>query len=364
MRRSIGMIPLFLFMVLPAMAAEAPPSCQTTQELCTISGAAGQIVQCPLRLASAKASLPTAAALQFKIAWDASRAKIKPFEDTFCWEGTCYPIQHPTCDQTGCTMGSLDTGHTLSIAPQNFSAWQGQGVMIIVNMGDPTIPLTSAYMNATGAPVGTDTTFLTASFELLQEVPGDAPVSVQLSEVAFASAEAVTMPFTFVQLPNDRLFVTDTNTPPVANAGPDQIVAAGSQVVLDGNTSCDPFDSPLSYQWTQVSGPTASLSNAQTAQPTFTAPMAGSEANNLVFELTVTDQGGLTTSDTVVIRSVLPADINNSGAVDLADAILALRIVSGFAPPVTIFKEADISGDKRIGIEEALHALQKAAQVR
>ena len=43
-------------------------------------------------------------------------------------------------------------------------------------------------------------------------------------------------------------------------------------VTLDGSGSSDPDGDPLSYAWTQVSGPTVALSDATAAQPTFTAP--------------------------------------------------------------------------------------------
>ena len=39
-----------------------------------------------------------------------------------------------------------------------------------------------------------------------------------------------------------------TNGPPIANAGPDQIVPVGSTVQLDGINSSDPENSPLTYQ--------------------------------------------------------------------------------------------------------------------
>jgi|GEM_PF-2105529 len=48
------------------------------------------------------------------------------------------------------------------------------------------------------------------------------------------------------------------NAPPVANAGPDQILeqtdAAGTPVVLDGSESYDPNNDPLDYEWTWDQG--------------------------------------------------------------------------------------------------------------
>ena len=48
---------------------------------------------------------------------------------------------------------------------------------------------------------------------------------------------------------------------PVANAGPDQAVASGASVTLDGSGSADPAGIAISYQWAQTLGPPATLSS-------------------------------------------------------------------------------------------------------
>jgi MYXO-CTERM domain-containing protein len=78
------------------------------------------------------------------------------------------------------------------------------------------------------------------------------------------------------------------NRPPVANAGPDQHVIAGAAVTLDGSQSRDPDADPITFAWAQVDGPAVSLTGADTAQPTFTAPVLPGETT-LTFELTVAD---------------------------------------------------------------------------
>jgi LmbE family N-acetylglucosaminyl deacetylase len=52
------------------------------------------------------------------------------------------------------------------------------------------------------------------------------------------------------------------NQPPIANAGPNQTVQVNALVQLDGSASSDPGGNPLTYQWTQTSGPTVTLAQA------------------------------------------------------------------------------------------------------
>ena len=58
-------------------------------------------------------------------------------------------------------------------------------------------------------------------------------------------------------------------------------------------------------------------------------------------------------------------DINNDGAVDLADAVLTLLILSGQpTADLDIDISADVNGDDQIGFQEAIFALQWASELR
>jgi len=79
------------------------------------------------------------------------------------------------------------------------------------------------------------------------------------------------------------------NQAPTANAGTDMgPINSGDVVTLNGGASTDPDGDVLTYAWTQVSGPTVTLSDTTAQSPTFTAPDV-ENLSTLVFELVVND---------------------------------------------------------------------------
>jgi hypothetical protein len=98
--------------------------------------------------------------------------------------------------------------------------------------------------------------------------------------------------------------LADNNSPPIADAGhsrPDQTVNEGSLVTLDGSASHDPDGDPITFAWTQMSGPSVQLSSANQAKTSFTAPSNLQADTTISFKLTVTDSSGLSNFDTVSI---------------------------------------------------------------
>jgi uncharacterized repeat protein (TIGR03803 family) len=61
------------------------------------------------------------------------------------------------------------------------------------------------------------------------------------------------------------------------------------------------------------------------------------------------------------ILANIPGDINHDSHVDLIDAILALQISAGKTPVQSVFPDADVNGDGKIGVAEAIYAMQKVA---
>ena len=91
-----------------------------------------------------------------------------------------------------------------------------------------------------------------------------------------------------------------SNAAPNAVAGSNQRVGGGARVTLNGGGSNDPDGDTLTYSWTQTMGPTVTLSNANSASASFTAPTVSSDTL-LRFHLAVSDPSGLSDSATVSV---------------------------------------------------------------
>jgi hypothetical protein len=91
--------------------------------------------------------------------------------------------------------------------------------------------------------------------------------------------------------------ITISNSPPIANAGPDQRALINSLITLDGSDSSDADGDPLTHLWSQTGGLTVTLSDPTAVNPTFTTPVAGT----YTFSLVVNSGGDDSLPDTVVI---------------------------------------------------------------
>ncbi len=108
-----------------------------------------------------------------------------------------------------------------------------------------------------------------------------------------------------------QITVQNHNQPPVARAGSDRPAKTSEMVTLDGSTSTDPDEDPLTYSWSQTDGPVVQLHAANTATPGFTAATSGIHT----FQLTVLDGHDGSHSDSITITvstaTTPPATENN-----------------------------------------------------
>ena len=103
-----------------------------------------------------------------------------------------------------------------------------------------------------------------------------------------------------VQIPRVRYEVLTrtvrvNSRPPVANAGPDQNLTGAQTVTLNGSGSFSPDGLPITFLWSQISGPAIALSAPTAAVTTFSA----AAGQSYLFQLTVTDSLGLKGSASV-----------------------------------------------------------------
>src|SRR5439155_9210077 len=104
-----------------------------------------------------------------------------------------------------------------------------------------------------------------------------------------------------------NIAIRNINQSPIADAGLDRTVNAGTLIGLNGTGSSDPDNVSLTYSRTQINGTSVEQIDANTVAPSITTPLVDADGEILTFELTVTDDGGLTDTDTVIITiSPLP----------------------------------------------------------
>ena len=165
-----------------------------------------------------------------------------------------------------------------------------------------------------------------------------------------AGAADVTHVFTLTVTNDDGVTGTDTvmitvTAPfaaPVAKAGPDQVVPAGTAVTLDGSGStADRRRTIASHAWERIGGTEdaeVTLSSATAEQPNFTTnatnPLPDAVIVTHIFKLTVTDSAGKTSFDTVSVSIVIPGEGEDTGTVPVANAGADRTVTSGM--PVTL----------------------------
>ncbi len=244
-------------------------------------------------------------------------------------------------DQVAIDIANVNAAPTAIAGPdQNVS--EGASVTLAGDFTDPDDPgstITFAWTQTGGTTVGlssatvADPTFTAPQVAAAGETLTFSLVVTDEGGLASAADEV-------------QILVGNVNQPPTADAGPDQSVAEGDSVTLNGSNSDDDDDrAVLVYAWTQSSGSSATVTGADTAMPTFTAPEVGFDTTNaLVFDLVVTDTQGLVDTDQVIVN------VSNENLSPVADA----------GPDQTVDEETDVvlsganSTDPDLDIDDAL----------
>ena len=132
--------------------------------------------------------------------------------------------------------------------------------------------------------------------------------------------------------------VSLANAAPVANAGPNQNIVAGSMATLDGSASSDANGDTLTYAWALTSKPagsSATLASPNSANPSFMADIAGTYVTTLV----VNDGKINSSSSTVTITASV------ANAAPVANAGVAQSVMSGSLVTLDGGASSDANGD-------------------
>ncbi len=177
---------------------------------------------------------------------------------------------------------------------------------------DPVaLDLTGACGNGTAACAGRT---VQLRFRIGSDANTPGPVGWLIDDVAFGGV--TNTPFDLITNDARRC----VNRPPTASAGPQQAVDEGAAVTLDASGSRDlDAGTTLTYSWAQVGTPAVTLAGADTARPTFTAPLVDADVV-LGFTVTVSD-GTYSSSDTtlVTVRNVNQVPVASAGPPQTVD---------------------------------------------
>lgn len=128
-----------------------------------------------------------------------------------------------------------------------------------------------------------------------------------------------------------------------ADAGADQLVSVGDEVVLDGSGSADSEGDAFTFQWQITASPTGStvtLNNPTTATPTFTPDVAGT----YTVELAISNEKGQNTDEVIISaeEAIAPEEIGGTHSVDLT---LVNRVTNPDKPDYIASSNVNIKAD-------------------
>ena len=186
----------------------------------------------------------------------------------------------------------------------------------IANAGiDRAIMLPTNTLTLAGS--GTDPDGTISSYQWTK-VSGPAATLTNVNTATLSLSNLLTGSYVFRLTVADNLLVTafddvivtvnTANQLPVPNAGVDRIITLPASTLTITGSATDPDGTIASYLWTKVSGPTATLTNANTATLSLSSLLAGS----YTFRLTVTDNQSASASDDVIVTVNRPP-VPNAG---------------------------------------------------
>ncbi|NUN15937.1 MAG: hypothetical protein HUU55_20110, partial [Myxococcales bacterium] len=156
--------------------------------VCLVSGTAGSEVICNINVARGDISFDSATAGQIELSFAPGVAQVSTFSDgEVCFApGFCFPYQIPL------PFTQLQSGHSVSLNPDQAFLWFTGGEMLIAHLSDATVPLSDAYMM--GNVVIGDPMMISIHFTLNVDIPANAPLEVVATKVVVVNSLAFELP--------------------------------------------------------------------------------------------------------------------------------------------------------------------------
>jgi hypothetical protein len=161
------------------------PACSV---LCSLAGKAGDVVDCPLRVARRFQEEGPATTMLASVRFDALAAGVQTLVDRVCLSGesSCSSVQIP---EGGSTL--FETNHTVYLTPEDPAAAAGDLGVSFENVVDPGVALTQAYWD--GQKVVGDASLVALRFVLAADIPVAKPAPVLLYGVVAKAADGAAL---------------------------------------------------------------------------------------------------------------------------------------------------------------------------
>jgi regulation of enolase protein 1 (concanavalin A-like superfamily) len=125
----------------------------------------------------------------------------------------------------------------------------------------------------------------------------------------------------------------NTNNAPVANAGPDQNLTSGITSANLSGSATDANGDPITFSWSQISGPTVTIANSSNANTSVTGLSSG---NTYIFRLSASDgRGGIGVDDVQITVQSAPSNLPAPWVTTDVGAVAATGSASFNSSPAT-----------------------------
>lgn len=187
---------------------------------------------------------------------------------------------------------------------------------------------------------------------------GSAP-GIGYNSVSLTPVYQHVFPYSTQQRPTDGAidigaYEYTPNAAPVVDAGADQVVLEGQEIILLAVASDFDADA-LTYAWNQSTGLNVVPTGTATADLHLVAPTVSTLAEaTMAFTVTVSDGYGGITSDTVNVRVCIPGDANRDDAVDVEDLLTLVATFGSVSEDPAYDATCDFNSDDMVDVVDLI----------